>query len=81
MEDDDLFCTRCGKAAKGIQKETQDRESSRGTGRGPAEGKAVRMGYVSAVSGAGKPAVPIPPTMKFMMSMTSMKKRKWDARG
>ena len=27
------------------------------------------------------PAVPIPPTMKFMMSMTSMKKRKWDARG
>ena len=56
MEDDDLFCTRCGKAAKGIQKETQDRESSRGTGRGPAEGKAVRMGYVSAVSGAGKPA-------------------------
>ena len=26
MEDDDLFCTRCGKAAKGIQKETQDRE-------------------------------------------------------
>ena len=56
MEDDDLFCTRCGKAAKGIQKETQDRESSRGTGRGPAEGKAVRMGYVSAGSGAGKPA-------------------------
>lgn len=56
MEDDDLFCTRCGKAAKGIQKETQDRESSRGTGRGPAEGKTVRMGYVSAGSGTGKPA-------------------------
>lgn len=56
MEDDDLFCTRCGKAAKGMRKEKQDRETGRETGRGTGQGGGARMRYVSAGSGSGKPA-------------------------
>lgn len=56
MEDDDLFCTRCGKAAKGIQKETPKGESGHGSGNGQGEGGNVRMGYVPAGNGKGRSA-------------------------